>query len=468
MTLYKGNKLGTILDLDATAQIQKLRLKEISSKELVEATLDRIESINPRVNAIVSLQDREMLLDDANKTFRGPLYGLPMAIKDLEETKGITTTFGSPIYRDYKPNFDSNMVKNIKAAGGIIIGKTNVPEFGLGSHTYNSVFGKTLNPYNLTKTCGGSSGGAAVALATNMISLGDGSDMMGSLRNPASWCNIFGFRPSFGLVPNGLNSEVFLNQISTNGPMARSVRDIELLLSIQSKLDPSDPHSHGPYESAQRISKKYKIAWLGNWGGAYQIDPVIIKKCEEALNVLEAQGHQIVEPKPIFSADLLWESWTTLRSWTLSEKHRDNYTNPLERTLLKPEVIWETEKGLALTPEDIFKASKIRSDWFKETSRMSYDALVLPSTQVFPFSTDMNWPSQILDKEMDTYHRWMEVVIPASLTGLPSISVPVGFGPDNTPVGMQLIGHRRNDANILALAKQYESDCVWLQEKPNL
>lgn len=196
MTLYKGNKLGTILDLDATAQIQKLRLKEISSKELMEATLDRIESINPRVNAIVSLQDREMLLDDANKTFRGPLYGLPMAIKDLEETKGITTTFGSPIYRDYKPNFDSNMVKNIKAAGGIIIGKTNVPEFGLGSHTYNSVFGKTLNPYNLTKTCGGSSGGAAVALATNMISLGDGSDMMGSLRNPASWCNIFGFRPS--------------------------------------------------------------------------------------------------------------------------------------------------------------------------------------------------------------------------------------------------------------------------------
>jgi amidase len=360
------------------------------------------------------------------------------------------------------------MVKNIKAAGGIIIGKTNVPEFGLGSHTYNSVFGKTLNPYNLTKTCGGSSGGAAVALATNMISLGDGSDMMGSLRNPASWCNIFGFRPSFGLVPNGLNSEVFLNQISTNGPMARSVRDIELLLSIQSKLDPSDPHAHGPYESAQGTSKKYKIAWLGNWGGAYQIDPVIIKKCEEALNVLEAQGHQIVEPKPIFSADLLWESWTTLRSWTLSEKHRDNYTNPLERTLLKPEVIWETEKGLALTPEDIFKASKIRSDWFKETSRMSYDALVLPSTQVFPFSTDMNWPSQILDKEMDTYHRWMEVVIPASLTGLPSISVPVGFGPDNTPVGMQLIGHRRNDANILALAKQYESDCVWLQEKPNL
>jgi amidase len=460
--------LENILDLDATAQIQKLKSKEISPKELMEATLNRIENVNPKVNAIVSIQDREILLNTTKKTFGGPLHGLPMAIKDLEETKGITTTFGSPIYKDYKPNFDSNMVSNIKKAGGIIIGKTNVPEFGLGSHTYNHVFGKTLNPYNLTKTCGGSSGGAAVALATNMISLGDGSDMMGSLRNPASWCNIFGFRPSFGLVPNGLNNEVFLNQISTNGPMARSVRDIELLLSIQSKLDPSDPHSYGPYEPVHETSRKYKIAWLGDWGGAYKIDPIIINKCEASLKILEAQGHEIVEPKPIFPANLLWEAWTTLRSWTLSEKHKENYNNSVKRKLLKPEVIWETEKGLALTPEDIFKASKIRSAWFKETSKMSYDALVLPSTQVLPFSTDMNWPNQILDKEMDTYHRWMEVVIPASLTGLPSISVPIGFSPDDTPLGMQLIGHRRNDANILALAKQYESDCVWLQEKPNL
>ena len=460
--------MENILDLDATAQIQKLKSKEISPKELMEATLNRIENINPKVNAIVSIQDREILLNTTNKSFGGPLHGLPMAIKDLEETKGITTTFGSPIYKDYKPNFDSNMVSNIKKAGGIIIGKTNVPEFGLGSHTYNHVFGKTLNPYNLTKTCGGSSGGAAVALATNMISLGDGSDMMGSLRNPASWCNIFGFRPSFGLVPNGLNNEVFLNQISTNGPMARSVRDLELLLSIQSKLDPSDPHSYGPYEPVHETSRKYKIAWLGDWGGAYKIDPIIINKCEASLKILEAQGHEIVEPKPIFPSNLLWEAWTTLRSWTLSEKHKENYNNSVKRKLLKPEVIWETEKGLALTPEDIFKASKIRSAWFKETSKMSYDALVLPSTQVLPFSTDMNWPNQILDKEMDTYHRWMEVVIPASLTGLPSISVPIGFSPDDTPLGMQLIGHRRNDANILALAKQYESDCVWLQEKPNL
>ena len=176
----------------------------------------------------------------------------------------------------------------------------------------------------------------------------------------------------------------------------------------------------------------------------------------------------ILERKIEAPRKLVWEAWTTLRSWTLSEKHKENYNNSVKRKLLKPEVIWETEKGLALTPEDIFKASKIRSAWFKETSKMSYDALVLPSTQVLPFSTDMNWPNQILDKEMDTYHRWMEVVIPASLTGLPSISVPIGFSPDDTPLGMQLIGHRRNDASILALAKQYESDCVWLQEKPNL
>ena len=265
-----------ILDLDATAQIQLLKSKEISSKELMESTLDRIESINPTVNAIVSLQERESLLNTAQENDDGPLHGLPVAIKDLEETNGITTTFGSPIFKDYKPNFDSNMVSNIKSAGGIVIGKTNVPEFGLGSHTYNSVYGKTLNPYNLTKTCGGSSGGAAVALATNMISLGDGSDMMGSLRNPASWCNIFGFRPSFGLVPNGAGSEVFFNQLATNGPMARSVRDIELLLSIQSKLDPTDPHSIGPYQMTSSKPQKYKIAWCGNWGGAYTIDPITV------------------------------------------------------------------------------------------------------------------------------------------------------------------------------------------------
>ena len=457
-----------ILDLDATAQIQLLKSKKISSKELMESTLDRIESINPTVNAIVSLQERESLLNTAQENDDGPLHGLPVAIKDLEETNGITTTFGSPIFKDYKPNFDSNMVSNIKSAGGIVIGKTNVPEFGLGSHTYNSVYGKTLNPYNLTKTCGGSSGGAAVALATNMISLGDGSDMMGSLRNPASWCNIFGFRPSFGLVPNGAGSEVFFNQLATNGPMARSVRDIELLLSIQSKLDPTDPHSIGPYQMTSSKPQKYKIAWCGNWGGAYTIDPIIIEKCEMALKILEGQGHNIIMSKPMFPAELLWESWTTLRSWTLSEKYRDHYNNPSERKLLKPEVIWEIEKGLALTPKDIFKASKIRSDWFKETATMNYDAFVLPSTQVFPFSTDQNWPNHILDREMDTYHRWMEVVIPASITGLPAISVPIGFGPDNTPVGMQLIGHRRHDANILDLAKQYESGCVWLRSKPNL
>jgi len=460
--------LEKILDLDATAQIQRLKSKEISSKELMEATLDRIESINPKVNAIVSLQEREALLNTAQKTHEGPLHGLPVAIKDLEETNGITTTFGSPIFKDYKPDFDSNMVSNIKSAGGIVIGKTNVPEFGLGSHTYNSVYGKTLNPYNLKKTCGGSSGGAAVALATNMISLGDGSDMMGSLRNPASWCNIFGFRPSFGLVPNGANSEVFFNQLATNGPMARSVRDIELLLSIQSKLDPTDPHSIGAYKITNQKPKKYKIAWLGNWGGAYKIDPIIIEKCEIALKILEDQGNVIITPKPMFPAEFLWESWTVLRSWMLSEKYRDHYNNPSERKLLKPEVVWEIKKGLALTPEDIFKASKIRSDWFKETAKMQYDAFVLPSTQVFPFSTDQNWPNHILDKEMDTYHRWMEVVIPASLTGLPAISVPIGFGPDSTPVGMQLIGHRRHDVNILALAKQYETGCIWLGSKPKL
>ena len=460
--------MDEILDSDATSQLQKLASKEISPKELMEATLDRIEKVNPKVNAIVSLQNREELIKKAESPLPGPLKGLPIAIKDLEETKGITTSYGSPLFKDFKPDFDSNMVENIKEAGAIVIGKTNVPEFGLGSHTYNTVYGKTLNPYNLKMTCGGSSGGASVALATRMVSLGDGSDMMGSLRNPAAWGNIFGFRPSFGLVSKGGSPEVFFNQISTNGPMARSVRDIELLLTIQSKLDPTDPHSFGPHQTTSKTPKNLKIGWLGDWGGSYTTDPIILQKCREALKIFEDNGHHIIDASPLYSAEALWSAWTTLRSWSMSEKFRENYNNPLEKKLLKPEVVWEIEKGLTLTPEDIFKASKIRSDWFRVTAQMGFDTLVLPSTQVFPFDSELNWPNKILEREMDTYHRWMEVVIPASLTGLPAISVPIGFGPENTPTGMQLIGHRRHDANILALAKQYEKSISFLDIKPSL
>ena len=460
--------MNEILNLDATDQLLLLKTKKISARELMIATLDRINSINPTVNAIIAQRDPDILIKEADSSLVGPLAGLPIAIKDLEETKDVVTTFGSPLFKHFKPTHDSTMVQKLKEAGAIIIGKTNVPEFGLGSNTYNPVYGKTLNPYNLSKSAGGSSGGAAVALATRMLTLADGSDMMGSLRNPAGWNNVYGFRPSFGLVPASKEKESFFTQLSTKGPMARSIRDLELLLSIQTAFDAKDPHSTGPYSKSNKNIGNLKIGWIADWGGAYKTDPKILELCEKALKEFEKLGHNVIKIDPPFSATALWKSWTTLRSWSILGTYRSLYEDASSKALLKPAVIWEVESALGKSAEDIFRASEIRSEWFRKTAESEVDIMALPSAQIFPFDSEIHWPKEILGTKMDTYHRWMEVVIPASLTGLPALSVPVGFGPENTPIGMQLFGHRRKDAIILALAKQYETKISFTSQKPNL
>ncbi len=454
-----------LLDQSAIAQLTALRTGDISARDLMSATLDRIEARNPAVNAIVALQDRDTLLAAADAAKDGPLKGLPIAVKDLAETKGITTTYGSPIFAHNVPAADNPMVANLRAAGAIIIGKTNTPEWGLGSHSYNSVYGVTLNPYDLSKSAGGSSGGAGVALATRMTALADGSDMMGSLRNPAGWNNVFGFRPSYGLVPNAGPGEAFLHQLSTNGPMARHMDDLELLLSVQAGFDPSHPHAVGPYQKAERIGT-LKIGWLADWGGAYPMEPAVSDLCAAACEVLAGLGHEVVALDPPFSAPALWDSWLTLRHWAVAEKFRPLYEDPNKRQLLKPEAIWEIESGMSLTGQQIQHASTIRSDWFRKTAAMGVDVLALPSAQILAFDAGLDWPKHINGTTMDTYHRWMEVVVPASLTGLPALSVPAGFGPDGTPMGLQLIGHRGTDARIIALGKAYEQATDWTSHAP--
>jgi len=450
---------------DATHQLAALRAGTIGARELMEETLDRIEEINPRINAIVALRTRETLLEEAGRAPLGPLQGLPIAIKDLAETAGIITSYGSPVYRNYVPNTDSPMVARLRKAGAVIIGKTNTPEFGLGSHSYNSVYGVTRNPYDQNCSAGGSSGGAGAALASRMVALADGSDMMGSLRNPAGWNNIFGFRPSYGLVAGGGLGDMFLSQLSTDGPMARSVRDLELLLGVQSAVDSRHPHSSGPYHPGRPV-RKLKIGWLKNWGGAYVMEPGVLDLCEKAVKVFEGLGHSVTEVAPPFSAEALWESWTLLRSWTIACNLGALLTQSPD--MLKPELRWEIERGLTVTADAIHKASVTRSAWFRCTADMDVDILALPSAQLFAFDARLYWPNAIGETAMDTYHRWMEVVVPASLTGLPALCVPAGFGAGGTPMGLQLIGHRGQDANVLNLGRQYETATNWILQEPAL
>ena len=429
----------------------------------MQETLDRIDELNPAINAIVALRPRETLLYEAGRAPRGPLQGLPMAIKDLSDTAGLVTSYGSLIFKDNIPAKDSPMVARLRKAGAIVIGKTNTPEFGLGSHSYNPVYGVTRNPYDPSRSAGGSSGGAGAALASRMVALADGSDMMGSLRNPAGWNNVYGFRPSYGLVTNGGPGDMFLSQLSTDGPMARSIRDLELLLGIQSEHDSNHPHSIGPFRAASH-TRKLKIGWLGDWGGAYAMEPGVLALGERAVQVFEALGHTVTAMAPPFSAEALWEAWTVLRSWSIAGKYGPLMRQPHD--LLKPELRWEIERGLALSADAIHRASVVRSDWFRCTAGMEVDILALPSAQMFPFDAKLHWPTAIGAAAMDTYHRWMEVVVPASLSGLPALCVPAGFGDAGLPMGLQLIGHRGQDTTVLSLGHEYAAATDWVSQEP--
>ena len=284
--------------LSATDLAAAIATGKTSPVDVAETFLERIEAANPSINAIVALRDRSAILADARALHdapsMGPLHGLPIAIKDLADTAGIRTTYGSPLYADHIPEGDSTMVRAIREAGALIIGKTNTPQWGLGSHTTNPVYGPTRNPYDREKSSGGSSGGAAAALATRMLPIADGSDMMGSLRNPAAWNNVYGFRPSYGVVPQEPKGEAFLHQLATSGPMARTPDDLELLLKVQAGASRAVHHEPlGPAADGPKT-----IAWLGDWGGALPMEDGILSLCEAALKVFENRGHRIVEMPP--------------------------------------------------------------------------------------------------------------------------------------------------------------------------
>ncbi len=444
---------------------------EVSIPEITMAYLDRIEAVNPKINAIISMRSRADILTEAhdmqNAGGQGPLYGLPIAIKDLRETKGIATTYGSPIYKDNVPAKDCLLVARLRAAGALIIGKTNTPEFGLGSHSYNPVHGVTLNPYDFTRSAGGSSGGAGAALAAGMLPIADGSDMMGSLRNPAGWNNVYGFRPSYGLVPDDPAGDSFLHQLSTSGPMARTVQDLELLLQVMGVPDTRLPHATNPFTGmGDQPIKGTKIGWIDDWNGYYPIEDGVLELCTNGLDTLSDLGCDISPVTPPFAPEDIWQAWVTLRHFATASSYAKLFENPATCDFLKPEMLWEIESGLALSARDVQEASEISSQWFRTIATMDVDMLVMPSAQMFPFDAKLDWPKQVAGCKMDTYHRWMEVVVPASLIGLPALCVPVGFGDQGLPMGLQLIGKRGRDAQVLRLGHAYHKVTQYPQKHP--
>jgi len=446
-----------------------------SYEQLMIDTLRLIDTHNPSINAIVALVDKQELLTQARDADNTPattsLHGIPIAIKDLVNVAGITSTFGSPLLKDYVPIKDDFIVECIRDAGAIIIGKTNTPEFGLGSQSYNPVYGTTANPYDLDKTAGGSSGGAAAALASGMLIIADGSDAMGSLRNPAAFCNVYGFRPSYGLVVVEPEGDTFTNQLAVLGPMARTIEDLALLLDVIAQYNKAHPHSQSNTTQftkalSQPISSK-RVAWLGDWGNQLPIESGVLGLCIDALSEFEKNGHTVEAIDAPFELAQLWQAWTVLRSHGIASRMASTYHNEQTRPLLKPEAVFEIETGLQHTVDDIYQASVTRSRWFAKAVKLfeQYDVLVLPSCQVFPFDKTQHWPKSINDQTMTTYHKWMEIVVPASLLGLPALNVPAGFSDAGLPMGIQLIGARGTDAKLLQLGQQYHKATQWPQKK---
>ena len=465
----------SITDLSATALSAAIHTKRVSCREVMQAYLARIALMNPAHNALVSLRDAEVLLREADACdselaagrSRGWLHGMPQAIKDLAAVAGLPTTQGSPLLRDFVPHEDGLLAARMKAAGCIVIGKSNTPEFGLGSHTFNEVFGVTRNAYDVSKSAGGSSGGAAVALATRMLPVADGSDFMGSLRNPAGWNNVFGMRPSQGRVPQWPVADVWVAQLGTEGPMGRTVEDVARLLDVQAGPDARLPLSLAAHASFAdglgevddaRGKSAARVGWLGDLGGYLAVEPGILGVCEQALGRLESLGCPI-EPTALgHPPEPVWQAWLVWRRWLVAGRIAPHLVDRSNRALIKPEALWEHDQAASLTGAQTLHASAQRTAFYQHllTLFARFDVLALPCAQVWPFDAAMRWPTEIAGRPMDTYHRWMEVVIYATFAGLPCISVPAGFSAAGLPMGLQLIGRPQGDAALLRLARAYE------------
>ncbi|MEY2925994.1 MAG: hypothetical protein RL367_471 [Pseudomonadota bacterium] len=465
--------------MDAVTLARTIRSRRASCVEVITAHLDQIERFNPAVNAIVALQDRSSLIKQATKRddqarrgeWMGPLHGFPHAVKDLEPVKGIVSTRGSPVFKDFVPTADSPMVERLRRAGAIFIGKTNVPEFGLGSHTYNKVYGTTRNPYDLSLSAGGSTGGGAVALALRMVPLADGSDFGGSLRNPAAWNNVLGFRPGFGRVAT-TGDDIWVPGMNVNGPMARTVADLALLLKVQSGHDDRAPLSM----EAESLNlegqlagsvKGKRIGWLGDFGGFTPCDASVLDTCRAALKSFEALGCVVEDAAPDMPLEPVWQALLKLRGWMAGGAGIALYNDPAKRALLKPELIYEVETGLKLSAFDIHAASVIRSQWYNAFRALfkRHDYLIAPGAQILPFDAALDWPHEINGMSMHTYHEWQKGNFLITMSGCPALAVPAGFSESGLPVGLQIVAPINHERACLQLGHGYMQMTNWTAKR---
>jgi len=466
-----------LCQLDALELRELIRTRRASAEEVLSAFLERIERIDPHVNAICTLVP-ELAMADAKRADErlahgraaGALHGLPIAIKDLVETEGIRTTLGSRLYENNVPTRDALSVQRIKAAGAVVVGKTNVPEFGAGSHTFNEIFGATRNPYDLDRSAGGSSGGAAAALAARMLPCADGSDLGGSLRNPAAFCNVVGFRVSPGRVP-GVPNDMPWQTLGAAGPMARTVADTALLLSVMAGPDPRDATSievpgERFLEPLKRDFRGTRVAWTPDLGHL-PVDPRIVDVCQRALPVFEDLGCTLDAATPDLREAK--EVFFTLRSCLYFAPALPEAYESLRGTV-KDTVLWNTAQAYERSGADVGRALWKQGELFHRALAFmdEHDFLVLPSTQVPPFPVEWEWVREIDGAPLTTYLDWMEICWAITLLGFPAISVPCGFTPEGLPVGLQIVGSHHRDFEVLQIAYAFEQATRWGRQQPRI
>jgi amidase len=452
------------------------RARKVSPLEVMEAVLARIDAVNPRLNAYVTVA-REAALSAARRATAAlrrraalpPLHGVPVSIKDLTLTKGIRTTWGSKIFEHHVPDEDALIVQRLKAAGAIIVGKTNTPEFGAGGNTFNAVFGATRNPWDPALTCGGSSGGAAVALATGMGPLAQGSDTGGSLRMPAAFCGVVGFRTTPGLVPV-YPKDLAWDSISVTGPMARTVTDTALMLSVIAGPDDRAPISYAvdtrEFLRAVRAPsvRGWRVAWTPDLGGLLPVDQEVARVAEGATRVFRSFGARVEATSPDFHE--VDEIVLATRGLSMVANHADKL--PRWKAEMQRGLVWNIEQGLTLTPQEIARGEKLRTVlWHRVRDFMeTRDLLILPTTAVAPFPVEQPYPTEINGKPLDHYIQWAYLTYAITLTGLPVISIPCGFTRSGLPVGLQIVGRRRQEAAVLRAAAAFEAARPWALRIP--
>jgi amidase len=460
----------------ATELVRLFRTRKTSPLEVMQAVLARINAVNPQLNACVTVARESALKAARTATARlgraaalPPLHGVPVTIKDLTPTAGIRTTWGSKIHEHHVPEDDALIVERLKAAGAIVVAKTNTPEFGAGGNTFNAVFGATRNPWNPALTCGGSSGGSAVALATGMGPMAEGSDLGGSLRMPAAFCGVIGFRTTPGLVPK-YPVDLAWDSLSVTGPMARTVSDAALMLSVVAGPDDRAPLSYGvdtrEFTKAVRAPsiKGWRVAWTPDLNGLLPVDEEVARIAEGATRVFRSLGARVEAACADFSE--VHEIVLATRGLSMVAVHADKL--PQWKDQMQKGLVWNIEQGLSLTPREIARGEKLRTQlWHRVRAFMATrDLLILPTTSVPPFPVEQPYPTEINGKRLETYIQWAYLTYGITLTGLPAISVPCGFTKSGLPVGLQIVGRRRQEAAVLRAAAAFEAAAPWADRIP--